>query len=206
MSLGDLDNSTIIFITSIILGFILIKWFNMKNSNNNNDDESYAEMTMTEIKETITTFNKPKDSDEKQTITNDDQKEAPQMKKKGNRFQKRMVNDDMIEVVATMAPSLDYEQIKFDLQKTGSIEKTIENFLRGDDFPFPEKKESNIQIGEKKVDSSNLELDGLDDDDYNEEEDETYREDTMNDEEDDEEDEDYSQFADDDTNNSYDDY
>ena len=43
----------------------------------------------------------------------------------------------MIEVVQSLAPHLHEEQIRYSLQQTGSVEETVERFLRGDDFPFP---------------------------------------------------------------------
>ncbi|CCF57816.1 hypothetical protein KAFR_0D01690 [Kazachstania africana CBS 2517] len=50
---------------------------------------------------------------------------------------KRPVTKGMIEIVQTMAPNLSVAQIKHSLEQTGSIEKTMESVLRGDDFTLP---------------------------------------------------------------------
>ncbi|AAS52960.1 AER279Wp [Eremothecium gossypii ATCC 10895] len=53
------------------------------------------------------------------------------------RRRRRPVNDDMIEVVQALAPHLHSEQIRYDLERSGSVEATVERYLRGEDFPFP---------------------------------------------------------------------
>ncbi|CCD27247.1 Cue1p NDAI_0K00560 [Naumovozyma dairenensis CBS 421] len=47
------------------------------------------------------------------------------------------VTNDMIQTVQNVAPDLHREQIRFNLQRTGSVEDTVESYLRGDSFPFP---------------------------------------------------------------------
>ncbi|KAM3164311.1 Coupling of ubiquitin conjugation to ER degradation [Lachancea thermotolerans] len=53
------------------------------------------------------------------------------------RRKRRTVSDDMIEVVQSLAPNLHIEQIRYNLEQTGSVEETVEAFLRGDEFSFP---------------------------------------------------------------------
>ncbi|CUS21447.1 LAQU0S03e02806g1_1 [Lachancea quebecensis] len=53
------------------------------------------------------------------------------------RRERRPVTDDMIEVVQSLAPTLHIEQIRYNLEQTGSVEETVETFLRGDEFSFP---------------------------------------------------------------------
>lgn len=50
---------------------------------------------------------------------------------------RRRVTDDMIEVVQSLAPYLHREQIRYSLEQTGSVEATVEIFLRGEELPFP---------------------------------------------------------------------
>lgn len=49
----------------------------------------------------------------------------------------RPVTDLMVEVVQTIAPQLVREQIVYDLEKTGSVEITIENYMQNHSLPFP---------------------------------------------------------------------
>jgi coupling of ubiquitin conjugation to ER degradation protein 1 len=55
---------------------------------------------------------------------------------------RRPVADSMIEVVATIAPSLTREQIIYDLQKTGSVELTINNYMENNGLPFPPRTDT----------------------------------------------------------------
>lgn len=50
---------------------------------------------------------------------------------------RRPVTEDMIAVVAAMAPTLAREQIVYDLETTGNIEATIEKYLATGTLPFP---------------------------------------------------------------------
>lgn len=47
------------------------------------------------------------------------------------------VNDHMIDLVQNIAPGLHREQIRHDLEQTGSVDDTVERYLRGETFPFP---------------------------------------------------------------------
>lgn len=64
---------------------------------------------------------------------------------------KREVNQNMIEIVQTIIPTLTREEIVKDLKKTGSIEETVENFLDGKTISNyqkinQEKKKNNSKI------------------------------------------------------------
>ncbi|SCU97356.1 LADA_0H05842g1_1 [Lachancea dasiensis] len=50
---------------------------------------------------------------------------------------RRPVTNDMIDVVRSLAPTLHEEQIRYSLEETGSVEETVEKFLRGDEFLMP---------------------------------------------------------------------
>lgn len=47
------------------------------------------------------------------------------------------VTPEMIQTVQSVAPSLHTEQIRYALQRSGSVEVTVERYLRGETFPFP---------------------------------------------------------------------
>lgn len=51
---------------------------------------------------------------------------------------RRSVTPDMIEVVQTLAPNLTIGQIRMDLERTGSVEATVERYLSEGGLPFPE--------------------------------------------------------------------
>lgn len=53
------------------------------------------------------------------------------------RSDRRYVSQEMIETVRNVVPNLHAEQIRYDLESTGSVEQTIERFFSGQTFPFP---------------------------------------------------------------------
>lgn len=53
------------------------------------------------------------------------------------RTSRRPVTQEMIDTVRNVVPNLHVEQIRYDLESTGSVEQTIERFLSGQTFPFP---------------------------------------------------------------------
>lgn len=50
---------------------------------------------------------------------------------------RREVTDSMVEVVQAIGPQLTPGQIRYDLENTGSVEATIENFMQTGTLPFP---------------------------------------------------------------------
>jgi coupling of ubiquitin conjugation to ER degradation protein 1 len=50
---------------------------------------------------------------------------------------RRTVTPGMIEVVQALAPSLTVDQIRYDLERTGDIEATVERYLTSGTLPFP---------------------------------------------------------------------
>ncbi|EDO14565.1 hypothetical protein Kpol_361p2 [Vanderwaltozyma polyspora DSM 70294] len=107
-----MDFSTITFVMTLVIGFILIKWFFQ-------GDEHPSTQNL--------------NNSQRQSNQNNEQQRQP----RSNRRFKRRVTDDMIEVVQSLAPSLHVEQIRYSLTQTGSVEETVEKFLRGEEFPFP---------------------------------------------------------------------
>lgn len=49
----------------------------------------------------------------------------------------REVTTDMIEVVQSIAPTLSVGQIRLDLERTGSVQETVDRILSGAQLPFP---------------------------------------------------------------------
>lgn len=54
----------------------------------------------------------------------------------GRRY-RRAVTQDMIDVVKSIGPYLTVEQIRYDLEKTGSVEETVNTFLSTGTLPIP---------------------------------------------------------------------
>lgn len=50
---------------------------------------------------------------------------------------RRQVTASMIEVVQALAPGLTEAQIRYDLERTGSVETTVERYLSAGSLPFP---------------------------------------------------------------------
>ncbi|KAL3235290.1 Coupling of ubiquitin conjugation to ER degradation protein 1 [Nakaseomyces bracarensis] len=86
---------------------------------------------------------------------------------------KRRVTEGMIEIVATLAPHLHHDQIKYDLEKTGSVEATVERLLKGEEFEFPpaeqEKVEEDYYEDNIGLESDDEQPEGDQDDDEDEE-------------------------------------
>ncbi|CCK71388.1 Cue4p KNAG_0G03300 [Huiozyma naganishii CBS 8797] len=134
-----MDNSTIVLIGILILGYLLtlkqnskkreekLKLINRVRNLKAEENEMLA-TPKTDTKETPQNLNPEgvTDGEEKPDLDEIEDKKP---------FTKREVTQDMIEVVQTLAPNLDVEQIRASLQKTGSIEKTVTYYLAGEEFP-----------------------------------------------------------------------
>lgn len=112
-----MDQSTLTFLVTIIIGFVLVKWFTQS------DQHPSAQQLGTEgnASRSSTSNTSPSHSSRHSVA----------------RRARRTVTPDMIEVVQSLAPHLHVAQIRYNLEETGSVEVTVEQFLRGDDFPFP---------------------------------------------------------------------
>lgn len=109
-----MDSSTTTFLILLVVSFFVIKWFSQ------GAEHPSTQQLNSEI------------ASEGQSQSTGTRQRQP-----ANRRYKRRVTDDMIEVVQSLAPSLQVEQIRYSLEETGSVEDTVESFLRGDEFPFP---------------------------------------------------------------------
>ncbi|KAG7193335.1 uncharacterized protein KQ657_000751 [Scheffersomyces spartinae] len=70
----------------------------------------------------------------------------------GNR---RPVTQSMIEVVQTVAPQLTVGQIRMDLERTGSVELTLERFMENGSLPFPAGEDPSTAGVNSDTDSHN---------------------------------------------------
>lgn len=107
-----MDSYTITFLVIILTSFVLAKWFLQS--------ESHPSAQRAASNASSGTTARPS-----------------RRADAARRRPKREVTEDMIEVVQSLAPTLHREQIKYSLEQTGSVEETVEKFLRGDDIPFP---------------------------------------------------------------------
>ncbi|KAG7663730.1 CUE1 [[Candida] subhashii] len=112
-----MEHSTILFIAALGVAFIFLRWLispiPQTNDFNINIDESSSSSTAT--------------TSGRNTNTS----------RTTQRRRRRDVTDSMIEVVQTIAPSLTVEQIRYDLENTGSVEVTINRFMELGSLPFP---------------------------------------------------------------------
>lgn len=116
-----MDQSTLTFLVTIIVGFILMKWFTQT------DQHPSAQA----LEGNQTTSGGGTSSTNRRGS-----QQLGSTRQPSHRF-RRAVTPDMIEVVQSLAPHLHEEQIRYSLQQTGSVEETVERYLRGDEFPFP---------------------------------------------------------------------
>ncbi|CAG99541.1 Cue1p [Kluyveromyces lactis] len=113
------DQSFTLFIILAIAGYIAVKWF----LSNNEQHPSIQ----------INGFSSQSDS----ATASGTAASSNAASRQTRRRIRRRVNDDMIEVVQSLAPHLHPEQIRYDLEQTGSVETTVERYLSGRDMPFP---------------------------------------------------------------------
>lgn len=141
-----MDFSTVVFFVLITIGFLYVKQQNSINTKIHDTPSSSLEKPVGNLSEGNDTRDETFDGTEEDPILNT------------VRTSKRNVTNDMIEIVQTMAPNLHVDQIKYSLQKTGTIEGTIEAFLAGEEFPFPpqqnETTNKSHDINEKEADVS----------------------------------------------------
>ncbi|ODV80215.1 coupling of ubiquitin conjugation to ER degradation protein 1 [Suhomyces tanzawaensis NRRL Y-17324] len=116
-----MDSSTIIFIATLAVAFIFLRWLiaPIPEANEFNVRERTREgqlASSTGARTNATEDNAPTTS---------------------NTRVRRPVTDSMIEVVQTIGPQLTREQIIMDLTRTGSVELTVEAYMENGDLPHP---------------------------------------------------------------------
>lgn len=111
------DSSSIAFIAALIAIFFILKWLLNTTESRRNNSNSSANANN----------------------NNSSQRQRQQVRDLPirQRDYRRTVDNSMIEVVQAMAPNLTVEQIRFDLERTGSVETTVDRYLAQGDLPFP---------------------------------------------------------------------
>ncbi|KAK9390684.1 hypothetical protein V1515DRAFT_40391 [Lipomyces mesembrius] len=104
------DSATTTFIACIVIGFLLIRWFVIPSA--------------------------PPSSSSAATGTGTSSSQATTGASTTYR-RRRPITQGMIEVVQSIAPTLTVEQIRYDLDRTGSVELTIDRILAEGGLPFP---------------------------------------------------------------------
>lgn len=127
---STMDLSTKVFL-GLLVAFILVvkRYLNQPTHKN--------------IKKTVDISNDGEEIDKDVLVSGKDQKTV-------KRRRKRRVTEGMIEIVSTLAPHLDVEQIKYDLEKTGSVELTVQRLLKGEEFEFPPKEDESSTANNSK--------------------------------------------------------
>lgn len=121
-----METSTIIFIVTLIIAFIFLRWlitpiprslpseFNPNRVNERSGEEAAAVAASS-------------GANSASAATGGTH----------SRRSRREVTDSMVEVVQAIAPQLTPGQIRYDLQRSGSVEATIERFMETGTLPVP---------------------------------------------------------------------
>lgn len=112
-----MDGSTIAFIATLVIAFIFLRWFISSD-----DEEDIPQVT----------------SSSTSTASQTQSQRQPQAEQQSQPRYRRPVSNDMIEVVQQLAPTLSVGQIRLDLQRTGSVQETVDRFLSEGNLPYPE--------------------------------------------------------------------
>ena len=113
-----MDNSTIVFIAVLGIAFIFLRWL----------IAPIPPQLPNELNEALA--NNSANNSNRSTNSSNSTNNT-------NRRSRRDVSDDMIEVVQTIAPQLTRGQIRMDLERSGSVELTMERYMETGSLPFP---------------------------------------------------------------------
>ncbi|CEP22547.1 unnamed protein product [Cyberlindnera jadinii] len=106
------DNTTITFVVTLVVAFVFLRWFV-----NSEESEVISPLDQLDVASG--------DTDATGRANHD----AHPIR--------RAVTTDMVEVVQSIAPHLSVEQIQYDLQRTGSVQETVERVLSEGTLPYP---------------------------------------------------------------------
>ncbi|KAK6197392.1 uncharacterized protein RJT21DRAFT_56508 [Scheffersomyces amazonensis] len=112
-----MDSSTIIFIATLAIAFVFLKWLITPIPSSHELEQS---------------VNQYQQQQQNQQVQQNQQGQQGQPQRR-----RRQVTDSMIEVVQAIAPTLTREQIIMDLNNTGSVEVTIERYMELGGLPLP---------------------------------------------------------------------
>lgn len=105
-----MDNSTIIFIVTLVVAFVFLRWI-------------------------ISPI--PQSVPEEFNIPDPHRQESQANASRPRNRSSREITLSMIEVVKAIAPQLTNSQIRYSLQRSGSVEATVEEYMENGDLPFP---------------------------------------------------------------------
>lgn len=108
-----MDTSTLIFIATLAVVFIFLRWI------------------ISPIPNASSEWNELENARENDARTN-------RVTRAGTPGRRREVTNSMIEVVQAIAPHLSTGQIRMDLERSGSVEVTVERYMEEGGLPFPE--------------------------------------------------------------------
>lgn len=150
------DSSTLTFFFTVVVAFVVIRWFIVAENVEADPVEDAAEVD--DAPETEATTTRPRKSSSSAhnagtSSSSSSSASAASSSTDANRnplvdpairrnlrpvnLTRRTVTQDMIDVVKAMAPDLAPEQIEYDLQRTGNIELTVERYLNTGTLPYP---------------------------------------------------------------------
>lgn len=111
--LDTMDNSTIFFIASLLVAFVFLRWL------------------ISPIPQSV-----PDEFNIRTSIgrTPDSAQAAPNPARRTSR---REITESMIEVVRAIAPQLTDSQIRYSLERSGSVEATVDEYMENLTLPFP---------------------------------------------------------------------
>ena len=127
-----MDSTTMLFIVTIAVAFIFLRWMILPIPQ---DSEFPLPNTGSSATSSTTTLNSSRVSGSGSGLNSG--LATGRNTTTRRRGGARPVTDSMIEVVQTIAPSLTVEQIRYDLENTGSVEVTIDKYMETGTLPFP---------------------------------------------------------------------
>ncbi|KAG0671178.1 coupling of ubiquitin conjugation to ER degradation [Maudiozyma exigua] len=130
-----MDSSVLSIIITLLLGVIILKWFLKSDPHPSTDRINRNQVRGTRSNNNARSANSNRHNN-------------------GHR-----VTADMIQAVQNIAPTMDVEQIRYALQQSGSVEITIERYLRGESFPFPPGYTPNVNVGSSARSSDEINSD-----------------------------------------------
>lgn len=108
-----MDNSTILFVVTLVVAFVILRWLISPIPQSVPEEFNIPDPTRQDARVDST------NTDRRRTNTS------------------REVTLSMIEVVHAIAPQLTSSQIRFSLQRTGSVEATVEEYMENGSLPYP---------------------------------------------------------------------
>lgn len=130
-----MDNSTLVFIGVLGIAFIFLRWL----------IAPIPPQLPSELNEALANSSSNNTGSANNSRSANSNAYSDSSLQNITRRQRREVSDDMIEVVQTIAPQLTRGQIRMDLERTGSVEVTIERYMETGSLPFPPGESAQAQ-------------------------------------------------------------